>query len=283
MVVNNGIQCPTSNGTSFTTSNGAILKIECTTDHCGRDYESRKVVSYENCLEMCSKNSPCKAVSFDLNTNICYLKSSVSKGSEDSGVWSAILESRGSGHGQQPPTTTATGRPSASGLPIGGVLGDITCPRDNKQTRTSPSGNQYIIECGVDRVYGDIAGRGPAWVDSFDGCLAACDSVDVCQDVSWNAAYPSANKPCYLKEYVDQPQQNKNVWGARRADGSSGGSGSTLSNKQSSSTSSASATASASNSASISVGTTTNHQWPGDYAQGYLQSHFFDAFSSKNY
>ncbi|EKG13019.1 hypothetical protein MPH_09839 [Macrophomina phaseolina MS6] len=217
------IECPKNNGEPYTTSNGAVLTVQCTTDHYGGDYESHQVASYEDCLELCSTHSLCKAISFHLTNNICYLKSNILPGSDNQGVWSAVLVSAGtgtdSGDDQKPSSTALTGTPSSSDH-----VSTINCPRENGLVRSAASLEKFIIECLVDRGGGDIPGRAPAWTDSFQACINVCGAVDACRGVSWDNSYPGVNKPCYLKQDLNPPVQNSNIWAARKY-GSAAGDG----------------------------------------------------------
>lgn len=54
---------------------------------------------------------------------------------------------------------------------------------------------------------------GTSYANSFDECIADCDSTDGCIDVSYNPGSPG---PCYKKRSVAAIRQNGNIFGALR-------------------------------------------------------------------
>lgn len=82
--------CPDSNGTVYTTSNGAAFLLECYLDRTGGDFAVAYVSSYA--CEACSTTAGCVALSwFPGINNPNYMKNAIAAGVASEGVWGARL------------------------------------------------------------------------------------------------------------------------------------------------------------------------------------------------
>lgn len=66
-----------------------------------------------------------------------------------------------------------------------------TCPDSAGTIYSGPSGSDFMIECDIDHVGGDM---GSTSVDSLEECILACDREPACLDVSLSGV---ACKPAY--------------------------------------------------------------------------------------
>lgn len=84
--------CPDSNGTVYTTSNGAAFLLECYLDRTGGDFSVAYVSSYADACEACSTTTGCVALSWlpGIN-NPNYMKNAIAAGVANEGVWGARL------------------------------------------------------------------------------------------------------------------------------------------------------------------------------------------------
>jgi hypothetical protein len=90
------------------------------------------------------------------------------------------------------PTTTST---------------SLSCPASNNTIYVGPSGNNFLIECGIDHQGGDMSS---ASVSSFKACVDLCDKTAGCVDVSLSGA------ACYLKKTLGAAIANSGILGAKR-------------------------------------------------------------------
>lgn len=100
-------------------------------------------------------------------------------------------------------TTTTGSSGAASATATSNAV--LSCPDSNSTVYTASNGNQYMIECGIDRSGGDLAMK---YVNNFEGCIMACAFTSGCVDVSLSGS------ACYMKKSVGSPVYN-GVYGAR--------------------------------------------------------------------
>ncbi|KKY26818.1 hypothetical protein UCDDS831_g01097 [Diplodia seriata] len=202
------------NGAIYEATNNVKLKIRCNVVYPGDRYTSFAADSYEACLEACSQEPRCKGVAFVSDTGTCHLQSAIGSTGGSTDVWSAVRDDDSEPDASPTSEGSGEGRPTPAG---------ITCGADNQQTRNSPGGKAYTIECGFDYLYGDTPGRGPAWVARFEDCLATCDLYPDCGAVAYDHSYEGRIKPCYIKDQANLGVPNPKFWGARRQDSSNDG------------------------------------------------------------
>ncbi|EME85418.1 uncharacterized protein MYCFIDRAFT_193726 [Pseudocercospora fijiensis CIRAD86] len=92
----------------------------------------------------------------------------------------------------------------------------LTCPASNGTSYTAPSGQDFIIECGIDHSGGDIGKDegGFKYVRSLRECIDACDSYNgtqPCVDVSLSGS------ACYLKSVLGKAVPFDGLLGAKLA------------------------------------------------------------------
>nr|POE77657.1 wsc domain-containing protein [Quercus suber] len=143
-------------------------------------------------------------------------------------------------------STSVTGSVTSTSAPATATTSALSCPGSNSTVYTSGSGNQYLIECSIDHVGGDIASTS---VNSLAQCIAACDQQAGCIDVSLSGV------GCYMKGTLGAAVAAANVYGAKLLTGTS--SSSSSSSVSSVSTSSVS-TSTASTSTVSQTSTTTS-------------------------
>ncbi|KAH7115930.1 hypothetical protein B0J11DRAFT_571697 [Dendryphion nanum] len=83
------------------------------------------------------------------------------------------------------------------------------CPALNNTIHTTTPGIQFSIECGVDRYQGDIP-HGDNAVGTFGQCISLCTQTPACVGVAYK--YESAS--CHLKDHVNEPTTDAQVWSA---------------------------------------------------------------------
>ena len=82
------------------------------------------------------------------------------------------------------------------------------CPQNNAQTFVDPaSGSSFVLECGQDRVGGDLK---MVYVNNLAGCIAACASTSGCVDISLSGT------ACYMKSSLQPAKANAGIQGARK-------------------------------------------------------------------
>lgn len=104
-------------------------------------------------------------------------------------------------------SVAATGTGSGSGSAP--TTTGISCPSANGTTYSS-AGQQYVVECGVDRQGGDLYALQQ---NSFGACLDYCSTYPGCVDISY------VGNNCYLKNVIMAPSSNPAVSGARLVSG----------------------------------------------------------------
>lgn len=86
----------------------------------------------------------------------------------------------------------------------------LSCPASNNAVFQSGS-QSYTIECGTDRVAGDMAAPNGQLADTLEACIAQCKSRAGCVLVD----YAIKPKACYLKSAVGSTKADSGVIGAR--------------------------------------------------------------------
>ncbi|KAH9828843.1 PAN domain [Teratosphaeria destructans] len=188
--------CPYSNNTIYTASSGNQYVIECGVDHAAGDMGSTYVNdSLLECLNVCDSTPGCVDVS--LSGAACYLKSTLGTALNDVGIQGARLLTSSTSPSAFKTSSSTTASPTATGP---------TCPQSNNTVWTDSTGDQYMIECGIDRAQGDIATMD---VSSLGQCISKCSSTWGCVDVSLSGV------ACYMKNSIGAKSYNSDVLGAR--------------------------------------------------------------------
>ncbi|KAI7353574.1 hypothetical protein KC354_g11458 [Hortaea werneckii] len=195
------LSCPTSNGTYYTASSGMVFVIDCDTDYPGGDMDSVKATSLEECIEACDDEVSCSALV--LSGVGCYQKYQANTPTRARGMLAARLIEATSPSASSPATSApaVTTRPGATPL----------CPANNGFIYTTENGQEFIIECFIDRPGGNLdmvemTGAGNTW---FAQCIETCATYPGCLDVSLSGA------ACYLKSTLNPPASADGIRGAR--------------------------------------------------------------------
>ncbi|UKZ78866.1 hypothetical protein TrVFT333_006612 [Trichoderma virens FT-333] len=152
---------------TFRASNGVQFAVETDLDHHGGDYKSVTASSLHDCINVCSTQASCRAVSYSGKT--CWLKSSVN---------AAIINSRVTG-----------------AVRVQYVLTPITCPADGSSRVKLADGRYFTVQCGVDHPHGDI--KSIQTLD-FANCILLCDETKGCVAASWRSGTCYVKKPLQL-------------------------------------------------------------------------------------
>ncbi|RDW89749.1 hypothetical protein BP6252_01781 [Coleophoma cylindrospora] len=264
------VSCPASNNTVYEATSGSQYIIECGIDHAGGDMSApnpQNAVDLAACIAICDARSGCVDVS--LSGTACYLKSVVgaavsnnvygarlviaaaiiptttsvpatSTGSSSSTALTtsesttissssiSLPTSTSTIVSSSPSTTLSTTSTSAAATPSA-----VSCPASNNTVFIATSGNQYLIECGVDHSGGDMSSPNGQYASGLSSCIAQCDARAGCVDVSLSGS------ACYLKSSVGAAISN-GVFGARLLSGASSSATSLTSSTASSITTSSS-------------------------------------------
>lgn len=162
---------------TYRANNGVQFAIETGFDHHGGDYKSTTANSLHDCINVCSTQASCRAVSYSGKT--CWLKSSVK---------AAVISSKVSG-----------------AVRVQYVPTPITCPADGSSRVKGADGRYFTIQCGVDHPHGDT--KSVKTLD-FVNCISLCDETKGCVAASWRSG------TCYLKKSL---QPGVSVSGASTA------------------------------------------------------------------
>lgn len=172
-------QGKSSSDPTFTfTTPGGTYDILCGSDYSGGDIGSTEVDTFEECLLACDATSGCIDVSYQGVG--CYFKGTLNDLNANSGVSTARK--------QPTPALSCEGKG----------------PSDPTITYTSADGI-YDILCGVDYEDGNIE---TTTADTFEECIADCDAVSTCIDVSY------VGTSCYLKSALNTLIESSGVWTA---------------------------------------------------------------------
>ncbi|KAL7947036.1 hypothetical protein V8C42DRAFT_364270 [Trichoderma barbatum] len=150
---------------TFRANNGVQFAVETGFDHHGGDYKSVTANNLHDCINVCSTQAQCRAVSYSGKT--CWLKSSVN---------AAIINSKVTG-----------------AVRVQYVPSPITCPADGSNRVKVADGRYFTIQCGVDHPHGDI--KSVQTLD-FANCVLLCDETKECVAATWRSG------TCYLKKSV---------------------------------------------------------------------------------
>ncbi|KAF2239089.1 WSC-domain-containing protein [Viridothelium virens] len=207
--------------------------------YCGNSIVgSNTVTTTTSCSTTCAGNTTEYCGGGNLLT-VYVLNGTVASSSSTSSTSSTTSGSSTSGTG----TSTSTSATSTASA--------VSCPASNSTTYTAPNGDQFVIECGIDHVGGDL---GVNTTNTFQDCINACSTISGCVDVSLSGV------ACYLKSTLTSGSANANIYGARLVTGSSpstvGGVISTTSSSSSSSTGTTSSTTSSTTGSTSSSSTT---------------------------
>ncbi|PKK50492.1 hypothetical protein CI102_5673 [Trichoderma harzianum] len=148
---------------TFRANNGVQFAVETGFDHHGGDYKSVTSNSLHDCINVCSTQASCRAVSYSGKT--CWLKSSVNAAVVNGKVIGAVRT-------QYVPTP-------------------ITCPADGSSRVKMADGRYFTVQCGVDHPHGDI--KSTQTLD-FANCVLLCDETKGCVAATWRSG------TCYLKK-----------------------------------------------------------------------------------
>jgi hypothetical protein len=74
--------------------NGSTCVVECGTNRPGGEYATKKVSSFEDCLQLCSRDTKCTNANYYRNDKSCSLKSSQNPARSDKDVDGAICRSK---------------------------------------------------------------------------------------------------------------------------------------------------------------------------------------------
>lgn len=131
----------------------------------------------------------------------CYLKNSIGRAVTNERIFGARLLSRTPAVSSSCSASPAASTPTRASVPL-----SLSCPGDNGTTYIAPSGDSYVLECGLDRPGGDTRS---VKVTSIEECIAACDGDLTCVDVSQSGA------ACYLKREAGPAVLAPEIVGAR--------------------------------------------------------------------
>ncbi|KAL7809403.1 hypothetical protein V8C44DRAFT_334402 [Trichoderma aethiopicum] len=148
---------------TYRAPNGVQFAVETGFDHHGGDYKSVTANSLHDCINVCSTQAACRAVSYAGKT--CWLKSSVQPALANSKATNAVR-------------TQYVPKP-------------ISCPADGSSRVKGPDGRPFTVQCGVDHPKGDL--KHVQTLD-FANCINLCDVTSGCVAASWRSG------TCYLKK-----------------------------------------------------------------------------------
>ncbi|KAL7815568.1 hypothetical protein V8C26DRAFT_126624 [Trichoderma gracile] len=148
---------------TYRAPNGVQFAVETGFDHHGGDYKSVTAKSLNDCINVCSTQASCRAVSYSGKT--CWLKSSVQPAVANSKVTNAVRSQY--------------------------VPKPISCPADGSSRVKGPDGRTFTVQCGVDHPKGDI--KHVQTLD-FANCINLCDETSGCVAASFRSG------TCYLKK-----------------------------------------------------------------------------------
>lgn len=234
-----GLSCPASNSTTYTSSNGAKLMVECGLDRAGSDLGMVYVSGIQGCLDACANATGCVSVS--LSGAACYMHSTLEVAKVASGIQGGRLISSATGTVATASASSTSKASSSSTSKTGSVTSTSTlatstskassssktstsssasasastlsCPGSNSTTYTASTGSKFVIECGIDHSAGDM---GMVYVSNFQGCVEACATTTGCVDVSLSGA------ACYMKKTLGKAlYSNSGILGARLVTSSS--------------------------------------------------------------
>ncbi|RFU77285.1 hypothetical protein TARUN_4961 [Trichoderma arundinaceum] len=159
---------------TYRASNGVQFATETGFDYHGGDYKTVTANSFHDCMNACSTQASCRAVSYSGKS--CWLKSSVNAATINSKVSGAVRV-------QYAPSP-------------------ITCPAAGSNQVKAADGRYFTIQCGVDHPHGDL--KSVQTLD-FANCISLCDETSGCVAASWRSG------TCYLKKSLQAAVANSGV------------------------------------------------------------------------
>lgn len=172
-------------GGNFTSANGLQFTKSCDTNLPGDDLAQITTDSLDDCMDFCSVRNPlCYAVSYNIDTKICWMKNSVPSSTKaENGTHSAI----------------------ASTAQLDGA--NTTCPYSNQEWVTTSSGLSFQISCGRDfsgKDYSPINWNFLHHTDTLEECMDLCAAAHpLCHAVAWNVDMLDGYANCYPKTSGD--------------------------------------------------------------------------------
>ncbi|KAL6859497.1 hypothetical protein J3F83DRAFT_763284 [Trichoderma novae-zelandiae] len=148
---------------TYRAPNGVQFAVETGFDHHGGDYKSVTANSLHDCINVCSTQASCRAVSYSGKT--CWLKSAVKAAVANSKATNAVRSQY--------------------------VPASIACPAAGSSRIKGPDGRTFTVQCGVDHPRGDLKS---AQTLDFANCIQLCDETQGCVAASWRSG------TCYLKK-----------------------------------------------------------------------------------
>jgi hypothetical protein len=232
------LACPSSDGSTFIASNGALYTVECFIDRYGGDIVGsvKDTLSLEECINYCETLPTCVDVSYTggAGSGTCWVKSVAGDKHTNGGVWGAkkiqntgdtIALSTATASATSATTTTSTATNGPAPITSSPALADpnlcpagaaqlstLSCPSADSTCYTSTTGDVYSIACGTDYYGGDLFMQ---WTGSLNKCLEACSSTAGCIDVSWVPSNPVSNSPCWMKNTLTGGVKTDGIWAAK--------------------------------------------------------------------
>ncbi|KAH6607652.1 hypothetical protein Trco_003965 [Trichoderma cornu-damae] len=165
----NGIVAPVQN---YRSNNGVQFAVETGFDRHGGDYKKLAANSFRDCINVCSTQAACRAVSYPGKT--CWLKSSVNAATINSRVSGAVRVQ------DEPAPITCPAAGSSQVKAADGRSFAIQCGVDHPTAISRPSGQQiketsgrtFTVSCSADRPGGDLTNK---LLAEFGNCVAWCD------------------------------------------------------------------------------------------------------------
>ncbi|KAF3049522.1 hypothetical protein E8E11_009055 [Didymella keratinophila] len=211
----NSPNCPQSNNTTYTTSDGTFYRLFCSVHTIAESYPAEKIrktqaVSYAACMEQCSAEPGCLSIDYvarpggDHTVNDCVLFRS---GGGDTPTSSCAKKTNDMAYAIDPPEEDA---PDTAA-----VACSTECPYANGQTFDSSSGERFHIDCG--RRHGTKV-LAKTTQPSFKDCLDACGALVACHSVD----YQVSKKLCYFGQHHGEPEHVSPGWASAHSLGCSG-------------------------------------------------------------
>ncbi|KAL1297904.1 hypothetical protein AAFC00_006419 [Neodothiora populina] len=200
------VQCPTSDSTTFTASNGAQFLIECGIDHSGGDMSNVVVSDFASCINACATTTGCVDVS--LSGQVCYLKSTLGGAVNSASIWGAKLVSSASSSTSSSVSsssmssssvTSSTGSATASSTSAAFPgASSTTCPGLDKSSMVDSNGAVYNVYCSADL---DTATLSVMYSSTgISACMTECDSTTGCSAITYAASDSTLGSGyCYLR------------------------------------------------------------------------------------
>lgn len=146
--VSSNLNCPSSNGTSYTAANGAMFVIECGMDRAGNDLSMVHINSgqLQACMDICSSTSKCVDVS--MSGSACYMKHDIGAHVVHNGVSGARLVQNTSNSGTSSYITDHISS-STSGASLSSLGTEMSASRSTVSISTSSVTNTSITSSAL--------------------------------------------------------------------------------------------------------------------------------------